>query len=98
MTDLPEPDRLPDAPHPKETAQLFGQDEAIQTILDALNSDKVHHAWMLTGPHGIGKATLAYQAAAALLGKTQGGGLFGDPDPLTQLGLPADHPITSRIL
>ncbi len=98
MTDAPEPDRLPDAPHPKQTRHLYGHDAAVETLLSALNDDRMHHAWMITGPMGIGKATLAYQAAAAVLGKPEDGGMFGAADPLTRLALAPDHPIMARIL
>jgi DNA polymerase-3 subunit delta' len=42
---------------------------------------KLHHAWLLTGPRGIGKATLAWRFARFLLAG-QEGGLFGAPDGL----------------
>jgi DNA polymerase-3 subunit delta' len=34
----------------------------------------LHHAWLIGGPHGIGKATLAYRVARALLNFTSGSG------------------------
>lgn len=37
-------------------------------FLDALERGRLHHAWMLTGPEGLGKATFAYRAARRLLG------------------------------
>jgi len=47
----------------------------------AQQSGKLHHAWLLTGPRGIGKATLAWRFARFLLAG-QEGGLFGAPDSL----------------
>lgn len=45
------------------------QDEAPErAFLDSLAKGRLHHAWMLTGPEGIGKATFAYRAARRLLG------------------------------
>lgn len=49
------------APH--ETTALFGHGEAERALLTAYRSGRQHHAMMLTGPAGIGKATLAYRFA-----------------------------------
>ena len=65
--DLPEPDRAGDAPHPREAAQLFGQDAAEAEFLDAWNTGRLHHGWLLTGARGVGKATLAWRIARFLL-------------------------------
>lgn len=67
MSDIPEPDRLLDAPHPRLTAQLFGQAAAEAAFLEAWNSGRLHHGWLLTGARGIGKATLAWRIARFLL-------------------------------
>ena len=64
---VPEADRLEGFPHPRETERLFGQDEAVRTLAAALNGGRMHHAWLLTGPEGVGKATLAYRFARAAL-------------------------------
>jgi DNA polymerase-3 subunit delta' len=69
----PEPDRVPGHPHPRETRCLFGQEAAEQGFLAAWAEDRLHHAWLLRGPRGIGKATLAYRIArAASLDPPQG--------------------------
>lgn len=60
---LPESDRLDDFPHPRETNELFGQGMAEQTLLRAFSEGRMHHAWLLCGPAGIGKASLAYRFA-----------------------------------
>ncbi|MGD8327641.1 MAG: AAA family ATPase, partial [Sphingomonadales bacterium] len=52
---------------------LLGYDEAERLFLDALNSDRLHHAWLLTGPKGIGKATFAYRLSALLLSDSTNG-------------------------
>lgn len=62
-----EPDRVGDLPHPRETLRLFGHAAAQTEFLDAYSSGRLHHAWLLTGPQGIGKATLAYHLARVLL-------------------------------
>ena len=67
---------------PRKTLDLIGHEGAEGLFLDAFNAGKIHHAWMITGPKGIGKATLAYKMARFLLnnppGEDEGPGLFGD--------------------
>jgi DNA polymerase-3 subunit delta' len=79
----PEPDVLPGVPHPRETQRLFGQGEAEAVYRAAIGSGRPPHAWLITGPRGVGKATLAWAIARHLLAG----------DPAAQLGLPADHPV-----
>ena len=68
MTTTPdEPDRLPGAPHPRETAVLHGQAEAEARFLEAAATGRIHHAWAITGPQGTGKATLAWRIARHLV-------------------------------
>jgi DNA polymerase-3 subunit delta' len=67
MGDTPESDRLGSFPHPREVSTLVGQEEAERDIFDAFMGGRMHHAWLLTGPKGIGKATLAYRAARFVL-------------------------------
>jgi DNA polymerase-3 subunit delta' len=52
---------------PRETPFLIGHDAAEAAILEAMRGGRLHHAWLLTGPEGIGKATLAYRFARRLL-------------------------------
>ncbi|MFN3744038.1 MAG: DNA polymerase III subunit delta' [Hyphomicrobiaceae bacterium] len=59
----PEIDRLEGFPHPRETAVLFGHDAAERELAATFAGRRMHHAWMLVGPTGIGKATLAYRCA-----------------------------------
>jgi DNA polymerase-3 subunit delta' len=59
----PESDRFAPAPHPRDTFQLFGQDKAESELLDAYRSDRMPPAWIIGGPEGIGKATLAWRLA-----------------------------------
>ncbi|MCW9043448.1 MAG: DNA polymerase III subunit delta' [Pseudopelagicola sp.] len=99
--DRPEPDRIEGAPHPRETARLFGQDAAEAGFLEAFNSGRLHHAWLLTGPRGTGKATLAWRIARFLLATPmeQGGGLFGEAPPHHDtLDIAPDHPVSHRLL
>ena len=53
---LPEADRLEGFPHPRETATLFGHEDAERDLVEGFASDRMHHAWLVAGPLGIGKA------------------------------------------
>jgi DNA polymerase III subunit delta' len=81
-------------PHPRETLALFGHAEAEQAFLDAYRAGRMPHAWLIGGPRGIGKATLAYRMARFVL---------AHPDPSVpaaqrapSLALPPDHPVVRR--
>lgn len=97
---LPEPDRATGAPHPRETGVLHGQAAAEAQFLDASAQGRLHHAWLLTGPRGVGKATLAWRIARFLIAEPPPAesGLFGDAPPVrTSLDLAADHPVARRV-
>ncbi len=95
--DVPQPDRLSGALHPRDTPQLIGQSVAEDAFLDAFNAGKQHHAWMLTGPRGVGKATLAWKIARFLLATpADDGGMFAAPPPMS-LDIDPEHPIALRI-
>lgn len=81
MADLPEPDQEPGTAHPRDTHQFLGNLEAETVLADALRADRLHHAWLLTGPKGLGKATLAYRLARAALGAQRSGPRPLDTDP-----------------
>ena len=99
MSDEPlEADRAPGAPHPRETQRLIGQEAAEQDFLDAFTSDRMHHAWLIRGPRGVGKATLAWRIARFLLTTPQEDGLFGAPPPPTTLDPDPNHPALARLL
>jgi DNA polymerase III subunit delta' len=56
-----------DPPHPRETTDLFGHAAAERALLDAYRGGRIPHAWLIGGPPGIGKATLAYRMARFVL-------------------------------
>ncbi|MGY4505059.1 DNA polymerase-3 subunit delta' [Bradyrhizobium sp. GM24.11] len=58
-------------PHPRETSLLFGHREAETALLGAYRSGRIPHAWLIGGPQGIGKATLAYRMARFVLAHGQ---------------------------
>lgn len=95
---LPDPTRIEGAPHPRDTARLLGQPRAEADFLDAFTTGRMHHAWMLTGPQGVGKATLAWRIARFLLTRPKDdGGLFGATEPPKTLDTDPDHPVCRRI-
>ncbi|MBA3911486.1 MAG: DNA polymerase III subunit delta' [Rhodobacter sp.] len=95
---LPDPDRIEGAPHPRETPHLFGHLAAEAEFLQAFSTDRLHHAWMITGPKGTGKATLAWRLARFLLATpAYDGGMFAAPPPDT-LDVPPTHPVARRLL
>ncbi|MEO6298453.1 MAG: DNA polymerase III subunit delta' [Paracoccaceae bacterium] len=98
MTDAtPEPDAIEGAPHPRATARLIGQGAAESTFLNAYISERLHHGWLITGPRGVGKATLAWRIARFLLATPPNdGGMFAPPPPDT-LDIPASNPIARRV-
>jgi DNA polymerase III subunit delta' len=66
-----------DWPPPWRAVRLLGHEVAEKTMLAAHGSGRLHHAWLMAGPRGIGKATLAWRFARFLLCGSQQGGLFG---------------------
>jgi DNA polymerase III subunit delta' len=70
----PESDVYPGAPHPRFAQNLIGHAGAEETLLSAYRSQKLAHAWLIGGPEGIGKATLAWRFARFL---------FAQPDPIS---------------
>ena len=76
------------APDPRANPNLFGHATAEKTLVDATRGDRLHHAWLITGPKGIGKATLAYRFARRLLAGT------GEGDTLD---LDPNHPTFRRV-
>ena len=99
MSDAPfDPTGVAGAPHPRQTARLIGQDKAEAAFLEAFTTGRLHHAWLLTGPRGVGKATLAWRIARFLLATPDPDpdDMFGAPVPST-LEIASDHPVAKRI-
>jgi DNA polymerase-3 subunit delta' len=78
--------------HPRHTEALCGHAAASETFLRAFNAGTLHHAWLLTGERGIGKATFAYRAARFLLSRDA-----ASPAPAQRLDVPASHPAARQI-
>ena len=91
---IPEPDRIEGAPHPRETTNVFGHEAAQSEFLAAFNTGHLHHGWMITGPRGVGKATLAWHLARFLLATSDSNGGMSTPP---NINIPEDHPVTRRM-
>ncbi|NKB21912.1 MAG: DNA polymerase III subunit delta' [Alphaproteobacteria bacterium] len=86
--------------HPRFNPELIGHSTVEQKFLSIWQSERVPHGWLLTGPRGIGKATLAFRIARFVL--SNGGdqaaspGLFGEAvEP--NLELDPENPVFRRI-
>lgn len=92
MNDFPQSDRLGEFLHPRENENLFGHEAAEARILEGIASGKLHHAFILSGPAGVGKATLAYRIARFL---------FANPDTAApipaSLDVPKDNAVFHRV-
>ncbi len=88
------PDQIEGAPHPSQTPILFGQSTPEADFLDAFSSGRMHSGWLITGPQGVGKATLAWRMAAFLLSQplVVADDMFGAPPPPTSLDVNEEHP------
>jgi DNA polymerase-3 subunit delta' len=79
--------------HPRKRTALLGHERAEQLLLRRYLSGRMHHGWLLTGPRGIGKATLAYRLARFVLE-------FPDPSRLGEvrsLHVSADSAVAHRV-
>ena len=83
----------PELPPPRENAALLGHESAESLLLSAYNSGRLPHAWLIAGPKGVGKATLAYRFARFLLAEAPAGGLFGPPPKADSLAIAPEHPV-----
>ena len=71
---------------------ILGQDKAMEAFAGAWATRRLHHAWLLAGPKGVGKATFARAAATRMLAEAAEPAVH-----LPGLETPADHPI-ARLL
>ena len=87
------------APSPRDNPDLVGHEEAERVLARAFATGRMPHAWMISGPKGVGKATLAYRFARFVLaaGRT---GAPGGPDRAglpPSLALSADDGVFRRV-
>jgi DNA polymerase-3 subunit delta' len=71
---------------------IVGQDRAVEQFASAWASRKLHHAWLLAGPRGVGKASFAHAAARRVLADAAGPSF-----DLPSLETPDDHPMVKLI-
>jgi len=71
---------------------IVGQDRAVEQFATAWASRKLHHAWLLAGPKGVGKASFAFAAARRVLAEAA-----GPPFNVQGLNSPDDHPMVKLI-
>jgi DNA polymerase-3 subunit delta' len=83
------------ARQPRETVSLYGHQDAEAALLEAYRGGQFPHAWLIGGPHGIGKATLAYRMARFVLAQP----LPAAPSVqnATSLAVDASHPAARHI-
>nr|WP_321986627.1 DNA polymerase III subunit delta' [uncultured Lichenicoccus sp.] len=70
---------------PREATVLFGHDDALASFEQAWRAGRLHHAWLISGPAGIGKATLAFRLARIILAGD-------DPEAASRRVAAATHP------
>jgi DNA polymerase-3 subunit delta' len=71
---------------------IVGQHRAIEQFASAWASRKLHHAWLLAGPRGVGKASFARGAARRVLADAA-----GPESDLPGIGSDDDHPIVKLV-
>ncbi len=80
-------------PMPRTNPDLLGHEGAERCLFDVWQSGRLPHAWLITGPRGVGKATLAYRFARFVLA---GGETAATPDAASPLYLAPTHPVFQR--
>jgi DNA polymerase-3 subunit delta' len=87
---------VPAIPHPRAVYGYERGERVEAAFLAALERNRLHHGWLLTGAEGMGKATFAYRAARRLLGAAADpafGQLGASPeDPVSRLVAARSHP------
>jgi DNA polymerase-3 subunit delta' len=83
-------------PEPRQNPLLLGHAAAEAALLQAYGSGRLPHAWLISGPRGVGKATLAFRFARFLFAEGGGpGGLFAAP--AASLAVAPEHPVFRRV-
>ena len=76
---------------------IQGHNDFLVDIASSLSAGRMHHAWLLAGPVGIGKASMARLAAAWLLSEgAKPGALFGMKNP--DIKIDATEAVSSLVL
>jgi len=83
------------ARYPRETSGLIGHRDAEAALLQAYRSGRIPHAWLLGGPMGIGKATLAYRMARFVLAHRDSASV--EVQRAETLDVAPDHPVARQL-
>ncbi len=84
----PQSDVIDGLPHPRDCTELVGHQAQIDMFTKAHSENRLHHAWLLGGPKGVGKASFAYLATRYLL---------ANDSATPGLAVPQGDPIAMRI-
>ena len=82
---------------------IWGQDKAVEQFASAWATRKLHHAWLLAGAKGVGKASFAHAAARRVLADAAGpasnlpGIATADDHPIVKLVEAGSHPDMRRL-
>ena len=71
---------------------IIGQDRAVEQFASAWATRRLHHAWLLAGPKGVGKATFAHSAARRVLAEAAGPAFSA-----SGIDTPDDHPMVKLV-
>ncbi len=85
----PQADKADNCPHPREVYTLIGHENAETHFATLLEKQALHHAWLISGASGVGKATLAYRMIRRVLG--------GQAQTSGHLDVPEHDPIAQRV-
>ena len=83
--------------------RIYGHEQPLRSFLAAMAGPRLHHAWLLTGPQGVGKATAAMAMATRMLAEAagpspEGDGLTVAPEhPMARLIAAHTHPDLKRL-
>ena len=85
-------DAIDGVPHPANCRKVMGHDETISKFLELYRNGRIHHAYLVTGPRGIGKASLCLRFASHVF-------RFEDPQtsPVTLMPVEEGDPIDGMI-
>ncbi len=83
-------DNLEGALPPTATLEVLGHDEQLATLTRNYRAGRLHHAWLVSGPKGTGKATMACRFAEFML-------RYPDPDTAPETFSVANDPVHSQV-
>jgi DNA polymerase III subunit delta' len=92
---VPESDRFEDTPHPRESFDFFGHAETESGLLRSYLAGHLPQAFIVGGPPGVGKATLAWRLARFLLANPDSAAAPGEAR--ADLFVAPDHPVSRQI-